>query len=107
MRRTLTYALCYLLWIVSVAFGLFDLIISRELLLNIFALVGANLWVLSVIDKSGLFILGLAWLVFAIASENYYRKGVGESDLARRFGLVIAAELSVPALAYIVSFLLP
>ena len=106
MDRVLLYGLCYLLWIVSVALGVLDMILIRELLGRLSVLLMADIWVSAVVDKFALLILGLAWLVFAIASENYYRKGVGEGNLAKRFGLVVAAELSVPVLAYIVSFLI-
>jgi len=84
MRRTLIYVLCYVLWIVSAALGIFDMLILRGLLVNISALVGANRWVLSAIDKFGLFLLGLAWLVFALVSESYYSEGGrrGESGQA-------------------------
>ena len=58
----MTYVLCYLLWIVSVALALFDLVITRELLGRLSALLVTNIWILSVVDKFGLFILGLAWL---------------------------------------------
>ena len=83
------------------------MILIRELLGRLSVLLMADIWVSAVVDKFALLILGLAWLVFAIASENYYRKGVGEGNLAKRFGLVVAAELSVPVLAYIVPFFIP
>ena len=106
-RQALTYALCYLMWVVSAALGLFDLVISRGLLMSLITLVSANRWVLSSIDRFGLILLGIAWLAFVIALEGYYRSGVDKGDLARRVGRVIAAELSVLALAYIVPFLIP
>jgi hypothetical protein len=105
--QILTYVLCYLFWIVSVGRGVLDMLLIRELLGRLSVLLTADMWVSAVVDKFALLILGLAWLAFAIASENYYRKGVGAGDLVRRFGRVMAAELAVPAVAYVVPFLIP
>jgi hypothetical protein len=106
MRQALAYALCYLMWAVSAALGVLAMIFSRGLLVSVFALTPANRWILSAVDKFGLILLGLAWLVFVIAVESYYRNGVDGGDLARRFGLVTAVELSVTALAYVLPLLI-
>ena len=106
MDRILLYVLCYLLWIVSTALGVLDMILIRELLGRLSVLLTADIWLSVVVDKFALLTLGLVWIAFAIAGESYYRKGVGKGDLVRRFGRVTVAELSVPVLAYIVSFLI-
>jgi len=104
MRRVLGYVLCYLLWVVSAALGFLGLLVGRGLLIGLFSLTRANRWVLSAIDKFGLLILGLICLGFVIFCESYYREGVEESKLWKRFGLVTAAEFFLFLLAYVVPF---
>jgi len=107
MGQILAYVLCYVFWIVSVALGVLDMILIRELLGRLSVLLTADIWVSAVVDKFSLLVVGLAWLVFAIASEDYYRKGVGGGQMVKRFGRVMAVELAVPVVAYIVPFLIP
>ena len=105
MRQTLSYVACYLMWTVSAILGVLDMLILRNLFQRIAVVAGVNRWVFGAIDKFLLLLLGLGWLIFAIASESYYRNGVGERNLVRRFGRVMAVELSVSAVGYVVPLL--
>ena len=107
MSRTRDYVLGYVLWIVSAALGVLDMFVSRGLLMRVFALTSANRWVLGAIDRFGILILGLIGLAFVIFCEHYYREGVEENVLWRRFGQITAAELFLLILAGLVPFLIP
>ncbi|MEA3344709.1 MAG: hypothetical protein U9Q78_00435 [Chloroflexota bacterium] len=92
MSRTWNYVVSYLLWAVSATLGIFDMLKSLEFLSSIFGLLSPNRWVHSALDKFGILTLGLIGLTFVIFCEHYYREGVKEKMLWRRFGLVTAVE---------------
>jgi hypothetical protein len=107
MSRTWSYVLGYVLWVVSAALVVLDMLVSRGLFMRILTLTNANRWVLGAIDRFGFLFLGLIGLAFVIFFEHYYREGIERNVLWRRFGLITAAELSLLFLAGLVSFLIP
>ena len=68
--------LAYSLWLASVALSFWTLFWVRVLILVDLPMVvfRLNPWVLRVIDRFGTVGLGLIWLIFAVASEPYFRR---------------------------------
>ena len=93
MTKVLKYLLAYVLWIIDLALGLWLLLISRTVFLDILALsFKESSWVYSrrvdFADKVFLLVLGLGWLIFMIIIEHSYRASALTSDLPRRFAWV-------------------
>ena len=92
-KRVFRYLLCYVFWVISMALGFLDLVAARELGLDLVAVAGVDLKLVSLIDKAGFFLFGVAGLVIIILTEVYYRKGIVHQRLVERFGLVTGVEL--------------
>ena len=93
MTQVLKYLLAYILWIVDLGIGLWLFLISRTVFLDVLALsYKEGSWVYSrrvdLADKAFVLILGLAWLIFMIFVEHYYRTSVFTGELPRRFAKV-------------------
>ncbi|MCB0064345.1 MAG: hypothetical protein KDE19_19610 [Caldilineaceae bacterium] len=85
-QRLLTnYVVSFLLWLISTALLILDVLYGRLLLMGLFQLGEINYWVLSFIDRTGVLILGLIALCFSLFFEYYYRKGVDNQQLWPRF----------------------
>lgn len=94
-----------ILWLVTAALGVADLLIGRRLLLEIAYALDVNPWAHSAIDKFGFLFLGICWLISVYVIEYIYGKAakLGLRKLLRSFavvsGLLIAfAVLSVGAI---------
>ena len=93
MTKVLKYLLAYVLWIIDLALGLWLLLISRTVFLDILALsFKEGSWVYSrrvdFADKVFLLVLGLGWLIFMIIIEHSYRASALTGELPQRFAWV-------------------
>ena len=93
MTKVLKYLLAYVLWIIDLALGLWLLLISRTVFLDILALsFKESSWVYSrrvdFADKVFLLVLGLGWLIFMIIIEHSYRASALTGELPQRFAWV-------------------
>lgn len=82
----LTYTACYLLLILYGAITMWLLFSLRDSLISISMALRANPWVLRAIDRFGIFLLGLCWLMAFIVVENYFRAGVQKGIFWLRVG---------------------
>lgn len=101
-------AACYVLWFVTAAVGIACILIARRLLLEIAIALNVNPWTHGAIDKFGLVILGIGWLILTWVVEAYYRKAAAENirKLLRYFAVVTVSQIAFGGLAYLVTFLL-
>lgn len=90
---TLRHVVGHMLWLVSAALGIFEMVVTHRVLSGVFGLISGNRWVHSALDRFGILILGLVGLGFVLFCEHYYREGVERDVLWRRFGLVTGAEV--------------
>jgi len=72
----LLWATCYTLWLLFFAAGFWLMLRIRLVLLGLGRLASANHWILSAVDRYALLLLGVVWLVLALALEAYLRGGV-------------------------------
>jgi hypothetical protein len=77
------YLLGYVCWVVTAAVTMLSVLLIRNSLNVVWPLLGGSRWVLRPIDRFGLVLMGLGWLVFVLFLENYYRTGVS-TGLGRR-----------------------
>ena len=92
LRDVPKYVLGYVCWISTTAATVLSILLIRNTLNLVWPLLGGNRWALRAIDRFGLVLMGLGWLVFVIFLENYYRTGVS-TGLQRR--LLPAGQLAL------------
>ena len=93
MAKIIKYVSAYLMWIVDLGLAFWLFMISRTVFLGIFALSykGGQLVYAQRVDfadKVFSILLGLAWLIFMIVVEAYFRAGASGDDLLKRFAKV-------------------
>jgi hypothetical protein len=98
----------YVLWFVTAALGIVDVLIVRRLLLEIALVLDVNPWAYGAVDKFGLLILGIGWLILTYGAEAYYRRAAAISlhKLLRSFGLVTGTQILFGGLAMLVTLIL-
>ena len=83
VRDVPKYVLGYVCWISTAAVTALSILLIRNMLNLVWPLLGGNRWALRAIDRFGLVLMGLGWLVFVLFLENHYRTGVS-TGLQRR-----------------------
>jgi hypothetical protein len=76
VRDVFGYLLAYLCWIATAAAGMLAIFQTRNALNVVWPALGGSRWVLRPVDRFGLVLLGLVWLVFVIFVEQHYRSGI-------------------------------
>ena len=100
----LGYALCYALWLITGAGGLFDAYIIWQWVREGYILLQLHRWGFAAAYEFGIVILGLIWLVAIIAFEYYYRRWLVKGTLWKRFR-VIAVITAIPILLRLLSII--
>lgn len=92
--------LCYAVLIVLAAGGFFIMLQLRINVVDIFRHFDLNRWILSAIDRFGILILALLWLILVMALEPYLRDGMGNGRFWQRAGLVTGIEVVLLIVSY-------
>jgi len=106
VRKSVSYFLCYLSWIITGAVGFLGLIASRELCPRILAALSFDRWAAGAIDKFSFLIFSIIWLILVMFSEHYYREGILKKKLGKRFSLITSFQLFSLFLVHSTSFLI-
>ena len=77
------YVLVYLLWLVVALVAMVIILYLRNTLNVVWPMLGWSRWVLRPVDRFGLVLMGLAWLVYVIFVEQYYRSAITDVRLRR------------------------
>ena len=102
----LRYVVCYTLWLVLAALALWLMLQLRGNLIDTVVFFDWGPWVLGALDKFGILLLGVAWLVFVLFAEHYLRQGIEQERLFPRAARV-ALWVGVPLLlSYGLQFLM-
>lgn len=96
----LLYIICYIAWFAIAAAGVWLLLQLRLNLIDISMAIDVGPWALGAIDKFGIVLLGLAWVVGVFAAEGYLRKGVELGQLWPRLGRVAGIEAGLLVASY-------
>jgi hypothetical protein len=101
-------AASYILWFITAALGILDVLIIRRLLLEIALVLDVNPWAYGAVDKFGLLILGIGWIILTYGAEAYFRRAAAISlhKLLRSFGLVTGTQILFGGLAMLVTLIL-
>lgn len=102
----LLWAACYVLWILLFASGFFLITQARALFAGLAELTPANYWIISAVDRYALLLLGVVWLVLALALEAYLRGGVQKGIFWARAGRVVLWVVGLLAVTTLAQFLL-
>jgi hypothetical protein len=70
------YVLAYLCWLIAAAVGMLTLLVIRNTLNFVWPMLGGSRWVLRPIDRFGLVIMGLIWLIYVIFVEQDFRTAI-------------------------------
>lgn len=96
MKKILSYVTAYLMWILTMALGVWLMLISRSAFLGALALYAGDsvqrAWQARFFDKAFAIAIGLLWLVAMIVVEEYFRMGVQRHSLLVRFAKVAGPE---------------
>jgi hypothetical protein len=96
----LLYLACYTIWIALSALGLLIVFELRAALVDVTMVLRFNPWLIRGIDRWGIFIFGLVWLLGIIVAEHHLRRGVEKNQLSRRAGRLALIEGGLLAAAY-------
>ncbi|MDW8099525.1 MAG: hypothetical protein RML36_08605 [Anaerolineae bacterium] len=91
--------LTFVLWLATIAIGLWEIAIVQELLIRLYVRFGRDYWTAVAIRNWIVLPLSAAWLVFAIFSGEYHREKVGQRASWRLLGFTFAAEAAILILA--------
>jgi len=83
VRDVFGYTVAYLFWLAAAVLGLGAIFMLREALNAFWPAVGWSKWLLRPLDRFGLVLLGLVWLVYVIFCEQYYRSSITEVRIKR------------------------
>ena len=100
-RRILRGVLAYGLWLVSGALALVAALYLRLFLLIDLPInvLRANRYTQRAADRFGTVLFGLAWLIFVVASESYFRRIIDGKLSAKQVAIVFAIEVLLLVIA--------
>ena len=94
----------YVLWFASMALSLWAVLMLRVVLISDvpIGLLRVRYWSLRLWNYVGSALVGLAWLVLAIATEGYFREASEEtlSVMLRRAAKILSAEVVFLSIVY-------
>lgn len=93
--------LAIFLWLVTFILGLNAMYLLLQIFYLVFGALGGSLIRAERFAPGLIFLLGLAFLIFIIATSEYHRKRVGRRESWRLFAWTIAVEISIIILYYI------
>lgn len=98
----------YLLWLVTAALGILDVLVARTLILEIAHSSGLNPWAFAAVDKFGLILLGVGWIILVYLWEARYRKAARQSSrqLLQSFAVATAIQAVFGIVVLLVALLL-
>jgi hypothetical protein len=100
MKKAINYVLAYIFWAFDFSLALLLFFRFRTLILDLLLVFGdPTNWAytqrINAIDRFLVVVLGIGWLIFMIVVEEYFRTGVPEELLLKRFARVTAPVLLI------------
>jgi hypothetical protein len=96
------YIICYLLWFLISGIALWLVFLIRQNLVDDIFFLRVNPWQLRAIDRWSFFVLGSIWIVVIFLIEGALRKSVEENRLLVRAGQILAVQLALVALSFLI-----
>jgi hypothetical protein len=102
--RIAKITLGYVLWFVSMALSLWAVLLLRTVLVTDvpIGLLRTSYWSLRLWNYAGSALVGIAWLVFAMATEGYFHEASEETSsvMLRRAAKILSAEVVFLGIVY-------
>ena len=100
MKKAINYVLAYIFWVFDFCLALLLFFRFRTLILDLLLTLGdPTNWAytqrINAIDRFLVVVLGIGWLVFMIVVEEYFRTGVPQGLLLKRFARITAPVLLI------------
>lgn len=89
------------LWLLSFVLGLNTMYLLLQIFYLVFGALGGNMTQAERFAPGLVFLLGLAFLIFIVATTEYHRKHTGTRESWRLFAWTIAVEISITILYYL------
>ena len=83
LRDLVGYAIVYMFWLLAALLALGAVFLLRAALNALWPAMGWGRWLLRAVDRFGLVLLGLLWLVYVIFCEHHLRSGITEARIRR------------------------
>jgi hypothetical protein len=106
--RVVSFVVTYGLWFITAALGGVDIFLLRGLLLKGVYLLEINPWAYAAIDKWGMVVFGLVWLVLTFIAEAGYQKAAlkGFSKLLQFFAVITGIQVLFGGLVFLLTFVM-
>ena len=93
-----SYVLVYVMWVVTLALGIWVLLVSRDAIIGVASSIfveasSARRWRISAVEKYFALGAGFVWLALMVFTELYFRNGVDRGQLIPRIARVLGLEL--------------
>lgn len=102
----LLYLAYFVGWLIVSGLAFWILLELRVNLLDIFVALELNPWAMGAVDKFGIVVLGLGWLIVAMVTEHLLRQSVLRNRLWPLLTRLIGLEVLILALSYGLQFAL-
>ncbi|HEU0294873.1 MAG TPA: hypothetical protein VFR47_19175 [Anaerolineales bacterium] len=100
-QQIVSTVLAVLLWLVSFGLGLNAMYLLLQIFYLVFGALGGSLNRAERFAPGLIFLLGLAFLIFIVATSEYHRKHVGTRESWRLFAWTIGVEIGITILYYL------
>jgi hypothetical protein len=100
-QQIVSTAVAVLLWLISFGLGLNAMYLLLQIFYLVFGALGGGLGRAERFAPGLVFLLGLAFLIFIIATSEYHRKHVGTRGSWRLFAWTIGVEIGITILYYL------
>ena len=101
-RKVVTGMLAFLLWLGTIAVGLYQLVIIREMLMRVCTYFQSAYWTAVVIGQWSVYILSLVWIMFTIGTGEYHYRHYGRRHSWAMFGWTLGVEAVILLLALVI-----
>lgn len=102
VRTVLSYLFAYAIWLVASAGGILIILLFRAALNQSYIIAHMPKEAFHFIDRSSLFVFGVAWIFLMVMGEGYFRDGAARGDLQRRTVRVLGLEAVSAAILYLI-----
>ena len=101
-KKPVSLAIAYIAWFLTVVIGVFLVFFWRQALANLYVFFNLDRWSFALFTNSVIAILGLLWVVIALLTEAWFRKGAKSGETRSQFTRLFGAEVVLLALGILI-----